>query len=60
MIGTHYGVPKITEDTADPLHPRVHVQRERCKKLDGNWAEAHGYSAGPISPTDGISLPTHR
>ena len=32
----HYGVPKITEDTTDPLHPKVFVRYESAKNPDGS------------------------
>jgi len=49
----HYGVPRITEDTTDPLHPRVSVRYESSKNPDGSWTAFTAVPAGPISPTDG-------
>jgi hypothetical protein len=49
----HYGVPKITEDNADPLHPKVFIRYESAKNADGSWASFTAIPAGPISPTDG-------
>ena len=49
----HYGVPKITEDNTDALHPKVFVRYESAKNPDGSWASFTSVPAGPISPTDG-------
>jgi hypothetical protein len=49
----HYGVPKITEDNSDPLHPKVFVRYESAKNPDGSWAAFTAVPSGPISPTDG-------
>src|SRR5262245_38915440 len=49
----HYGVPKITEDSTDPLHPKVFVRYESAKNPDGTWAAYTAVPSGPISPTDG-------
>ncbi len=49
----HYGAPKITEDSLDPLHPKVHVRYESKKNPDGSWASYTAVPAGPIAPTDG-------
>jgi hypothetical protein len=49
----HYGVPKISEDNSDPLHPRVFVRYESAKNPDGTWAAYTAIPSGPISPTDG-------
>ena len=49
----HYGVPKITEDGTDPLHPKVIIRYESGKKPDGTWAAFTSIPAGPITPTDG-------
>lgn len=50
---SHYGVPKITEDSSDPLHPRVLIRYASAKKPDGTWAAYTAIPSGPISPTDG-------
>lgn len=49
----HYGVPKITEDSSDPLHPRVYVRYQSAKNPDGTWAAYTAVPTGPVSPTDG-------
>ena len=49
----HYGVPKITEDNSDPLHPKVFVRYESAKNPDGTWAAYTAVPSGPIAPTDG-------
>jgi hypothetical protein len=49
----HYGVPRITEDNTDPLHPKVFVRYESARNLDGTWAAFTSVPAGPIAPTDG-------
>ncbi|MBI5155046.1 hypothetical protein HZA57_07395 [Candidatus Poribacteria bacterium] len=49
----HYGVPNISEDNTDPLHPKVHVRYESKKNLDGTWASYTAVPSGPIAPTDG-------
>lgn len=49
----HYGVPKITEDLTDPLHPKVLVRYVSAKNLDGTWAAYTAIPSGPISPTQG-------
>ena len=49
----HYGVPKISEDNTDPLHPKVFVRYESGKNPDGSWAAYTAVPSGPISPTDG-------
>src|ERR1051325_11261571 len=49
----HYGVPKISEDTTDPLNPKVFVRYESAKNPDGTWAAFTSVPSGPISPTDG-------
>ena len=49
----HYGVPKITEDNTDPLHPKVFVRYESKKNPDGTWAAYTAVPAGPLAPTDG-------
>ncbi len=49
----HYGVPKITEDNTDPLHPKVFVRYQSAKNLDGTWAALTIVPTGPINPTMG-------
>lgn len=49
----HYGIPIITEDKTDPLHPRVFVRYQSAKNADGTWAAFTAVPSGPISPTDG-------
>lgn len=49
----HYGVPTITDDNSDPLHPRVFVRYASKKNPDGSWASYTAVPAGPIAPTDG-------
>jgi hypothetical protein len=49
----HYGVPTITEDLSDPLHPKVLVRYASKKKPDGTWAAFTAIPSGPILPTDG-------
>lgn len=49
----HYGVPKITEDSSDPLHPKVFVRYESAKNPDGSWAAFTSVPSAPITPTDG-------
>lgn len=49
----HYGVPKITEDLSDPLHPRVLVRYASAKNPDGAWAAYTAIPSGPIAPTQG-------
>jgi hypothetical protein len=49
----HYGIPKITEDTSDPAHPRVFVRYAATRNADGSWTAYTAIPAGPISPTDG-------
>ena len=49
----HYGIPKITEDNTDPLHPKVFIRYQSVKNLDGTWASYTAIPAGPIPPTAG-------
>jgi hypothetical protein len=49
----HYGVPKISEDTSDPVHPRAFVRYQSSKNSDGTWASYTAVPSGPISPTMG-------
>lgn len=51
----HYGVPKITEDNSDPLHPKVFVRYEAKKNLDGTYASFTNPQDpnNPLGPTGG-------
>jgi hypothetical protein len=49
----HYGVPRITEDDSDPLHPRVNIYYEAKKNEDGSWSAYTAVPEGPVAPTDG-------
>lgn len=49
----HYGIPKITEDLTDPLHPRVFIRYAAAKNPDGTWTAYTAVPSGPILPTDG-------
>lgn len=49
----HYGTCAITEDSADPLHPRTLIRWASKKNPDGSWAAYTAIPAGPISPTNG-------
>ncbi len=49
----HYGIPVITEDNSDPLHPKVFVRYQSAKNTDGSWIAFTAIPSGPISPTDG-------
>jgi hypothetical protein len=49
----HYGVPRITEDLTDPLHPRVLVRYASARNPDGTWAAYTAIPSGPIAPTQG-------
>ncbi|MBL9176384.1 MAG: putative Ig domain-containing protein [Verrucomicrobiales bacterium] len=49
----HYGIPKITEDLADPLHPRVFIRYAASRNPDGTWTAYTAVPSGPILPTDG-------
>src|ERR1041384_2712534 len=48
----HYGVPSITEDNSDPLHPKVLV-RYASAKTNGVWEAYTAVPSGPIAPTQG-------
>ena len=48
----HYGVPSITEDNSDPLHPKVLV-RYASAKTNGVWDAYTAVPSGPIAPTQG-------
>jgi hypothetical protein len=49
----HYGIPKITEDTTDPAHPRVFIRWAAVRSPDGTWTAFTAIPSGPITPTDG-------
>lgn len=49
----HYGIPKITEDNTDPLHPKVFVRYAATRLADGTWSAFTAIPSGPITPTDG-------
>ena len=50
----HYGIPKITEDHSDPLHPnRVFIRYAATRNPDGTWTAFTAIPSGPITPTDG-------
>jgi hypothetical protein len=49
----HYGVPKITEGTSDPLHPKVFVRYAATRNSNGSWSAYTAVPSGPITPTDG-------
>lgn len=50
---SHYGVPKITEDTTSvPGHTNVLV-RYAAVKTNGTWSAYTAIPAGPIAPTQG-------
>ena len=49
----HYGIPKITEDSSDPLHPRVFIRYAGIRRPDGTWTAYTAIPAGPIAPTQG-------
>lgn len=49
----HYGVPKIAQDTSDPLHPKVFVRYAATKNLDGTWSAYTAIPSAPIAATDG-------
>jgi hypothetical protein len=46
----HYGVPKILEDTTNPLHPKVLVRYESTKNLDGTFG-ANGSFTNQVIPS---------
>lgn len=49
----HYGVPTITEDNTDPLHPKVLVRYVSARNTNGTWAAFTAVPSGPIAPTQG-------
>lgn len=49
----HYGTPQITEDDANPAHPKVFVRWQSAKNPDGTWAAFTAIPSAPIAPTDG-------
>ena len=48
----HYGVPKISQDLTDPLHPKTFV-RYAANYVNGVWSAYTAIPSGPISPTMG-------
>lgn len=57
VLGTydynHYGTPRISEDSSDPLVVRCFVRWEAKKNPDGSWTAYTAVPAGQINPTDG-------
>ncbi|MFA5940027.1 MAG: putative Ig domain-containing protein [Sinimarinibacterium sp.] len=50
----HYGAPRITEDNADPAHPRVFVRYEaRYDAASGTFSAYTAVPPAPPSPTNG-------
>jgi len=49
----HYGTPRIIEDNANPLHPKVRIRYESARSAGGAWAAYTAIPSGPIAPTDG-------
>lgn len=49
----HYGIPRITEDFSDPLHPKVLIRYASAKNPDGSWAAYTAIPSGAITATDG-------
>jgi hypothetical protein len=49
----HYGIPKITEDTTDPAHPKVFIRWAAARNPDGTWTAFTAIPSGSIAPTDG-------
>jgi hypothetical protein len=49
----HYGTPRITEDSANPLHPKVIIRYASAKTTNGTWAAYTAIPSGPIAPTQG-------
>ena len=50
----HYGIPKITEDHSDPLHPnRTFVRYAATQNPDGTWTAYTAIPSATIAPTDG-------
>jgi hypothetical protein len=48
----HYGVPQITQDNANPLHPKVFV-RYKAAYQNGVWSAYTAIPSAPIPPTAG-------
>jgi hypothetical protein len=48
----HYGTPRISEDSSDPLHPKV-IIRYAGIYTGGSWSAYTAIPAGPIAPTQG-------
>lgn len=50
----HYGTPRITEDTSDPLHPRVTVRYEATyDPITGTFSAYTAVPITPVAPTNG-------
>lgn len=49
----HYGVPSISEDLSNPLHPKVLVRYAAKRNPDGTWSAYTAIPAAPILPTMG-------
>jgi len=49
----HYGIPKITQDNTDPLHPKVFIRYAGTRRPDGTWTAYTAIPSGPIAPTQG-------
>ncbi len=51
----HYGTPRISEDRADPLHPKVIVSYEAKPGMDGSFSAYTNPQdpSKPLGPTDG-------
>lgn len=49
----HYGVPEITEDLTDPVHPKTFIRWQSKKNANGTWAAYTAIPSGPIAPTNG-------
>lgn len=49
----HYGIPKITEDNTDPVHPKVFIRYAATRNSNGTWTAFTAIPSGPINPTNG-------
>ncbi|MBI3843895.1 MAG: putative Ig domain-containing protein [Planctomycetes bacterium] len=50
----HYGIPRITEDNTDPLHPKVFIRYAGTwNPTTLTWSAYTAIPAGPIAPTQG-------
>ena len=45
----HYGVPKIREDSTDPLNPKVFVRYESTKDSNGSWGANGSFTNTALS-----------